>query len=196
MLVGINNQKHWMRILKADGNCPSGGRSAKVCSMKRLNGKVVLLTGAGSGIERALAKGFLRDGARVVALNRSPTTRKSSLQNKHWITMVGDVRSEKDVLRAVNTAVDRFGRIDILVNNAGVNHTCEFVTQEPAVWAEQILVNLVGAARPKALKRCPSSLRMSAIHPSRGPYLISRRIPRQKRFGYDAMVHDHFRYGS
>jgi NAD(P)-dependent dehydrogenase (short-subunit alcohol dehydrogenase family) len=114
--------------------------------MKPLEGKVVFLTGAGSGIGRALAKGFLQDGARVVALNRSRAPPRSSLRDKRLITVIGDVRSETDVRRAIKAALDRFGRIDILVNNAGVSHTCEFAAQSPAVWAEQILVNLVGAA--------------------------------------------------
>jgi NAD(P)-dependent dehydrogenase (short-subunit alcohol dehydrogenase family) len=102
-----------------------------------------MITGAGGGIGRALAAGFLEDGANVVALNRSRT--KRPLRHRRLLTLLGDVTSEADVQSAVEAAVTRFGRIDVLVNNAGVNHPGEFVSQPLSDWVEQVQVNLVGA---------------------------------------------------
>jgi len=102
-----------------------------------------MITGAGGGIGRALAGGFLEDGALVVALNRSRT--KRPLRHRRLLTLIGDVTSKADVQGAVGTAIKRFGRIDVLVNNAGVNHPGEFVSQPLSDWVEQVQVNLVGA---------------------------------------------------
>ncbi len=103
-----------------------------------------MITGAGSGIGRALAAGFLEDGAFVVALNRSRAKRPRP--DRRLLTIPGDVTSNADVASAVEAAVRRFGRIDVLVNNAGVNHRGEFVAQPISEWVEQVQVNLVGAA--------------------------------------------------
>jgi NAD(P)-dependent dehydrogenase (short-subunit alcohol dehydrogenase family) len=103
-----------------------------------------MITGAGGGIGRALAAGFLEDGAFVVALNRSRA--KRPLRDRRLLTILGDVSSNADVARAVEAAIKRFGRIDVLVNNAGVNHRGEFVSQPISEWVEQVQVNLVGAA--------------------------------------------------
>jgi len=103
-----------------------------------------MITGAGGGIGRALAAGFLDDGAFVVALNRSDA--KMPLQDRRLLTILGDVSSTADVARAVEAAIKHFGRIDVLVNNAGVNHRGEFIPQPISEWVEQVQVNLVGAA--------------------------------------------------
>jgi NAD(P)-dependent dehydrogenase (short-subunit alcohol dehydrogenase family) len=103
-----------------------------------------MITGAGSGIGRALAAGFLEDGAFVVALNRSRVKRPR--RERRLLTILGDVSSNADVARAVEAAIKRFGRIDVLVNNAGVNHRGEFVAQPISEWVEEVQVNLVGAA--------------------------------------------------
>jgi len=103
-----------------------------------------MITGAGGGIGRALAAGFLEDGAFVVALNHSRT--KRPLRDRRLLTILGDVSRNADVAHAVAAAIKRFGRIDVLVNNAGVNHRGEFVSQPISEWAEQVQVNLVGAA--------------------------------------------------
>jgi 3-oxoacyl-[acyl-carrier protein] reductase len=115
--------------------------------MKCLGGKVVFITGAGSGIGRAVAKGFLHDGANVVAMNRSAAGPKApAFIHQNLVTVIGDVCSENEVRQAVRAALKHFGRIDILINNAGVNHNSEFLHQKPTVWAEQIQVNRLGAA--------------------------------------------------
>jgi chlorinating enzyme len=102
-----------------------------------------MITGAGGGIGRALAAGFLEDGALVVALNRSRANRP--LEDPRLLTLLGDVTSEADVASAVDAAVTRFGRIDVLVNNAGVSNPGEFGSKPVSEWVEAVQVNLVGA---------------------------------------------------
>ena len=86
-----------------------------------------MITCAGGGICRALAGGFLENGAFVVALNRSRT--KRPLLHLLLLTLILYFTSKAHVQGAVETAIKRFLRIDVLVNNAGVNHPCEFVAQ-------------------------------------------------------------------
>src|SRR4051812_22852746 len=101
-------------------------RPAWGCGMKRdLNGRRVLLTGASSGIGRALAGQLARNGARVVLAARS-VDKLQALQATlaaagHDVAVVGtDVTSDADRRRALHAAMDRFGGLDVLVNNAGV----------------------------------------------------------------------------
>ncbi len=76
--------------------------------------RVVFITGASSGIGRATAEAFVRDGARVAACAR----REIRDLEGAW-TLRCDVRDRAQVLRAVESAVDRFGALHVLVNNAG-----------------------------------------------------------------------------
>ncbi len=78
---------------------------------------VVLITGASSGIGRALAEEFCRQGAQVVPVSRSGPERC-------------DVRDPAQVNAVVARALERFGRIDVLVNNAGIGY-CATVEDTP-----------------------------------------------------------------
>jgi NAD(P)-dependent dehydrogenase (short-subunit alcohol dehydrogenase family) len=82
-----------------------------------LDGKVALVTGAGSGIGRAVTEAFVDAGARVVAFDRS-AERLRSLGGA--ATVRGDVRRPADNERAAAAAVREFGRLDVFVGNAGV----------------------------------------------------------------------------
>jgi NAD(P)-dependent dehydrogenase (short-subunit alcohol dehydrogenase family) len=94
--------------------------------MARLLGKVAIVTGAGSGIGRAVALAFGREGARVVVSDRrtdgqGEATAQAILEAGGEAVYVGaDVSCEEDVKRLVAHAVDHFGRLDVMVNNAGV----------------------------------------------------------------------------
>ena len=85
---------------------------------------VVLITGALTGIGRATAIAFARLGNRVVVSGRRPAVGAALAEELRALGaeaefVVADVRSEKDVVRLVERAVERFGRLDAAVNNAG-----------------------------------------------------------------------------
>jgi NAD(P)-dependent dehydrogenase (short-subunit alcohol dehydrogenase family) len=92
--------------------------------MKRLEGKVAIVTGASSGIGYATAKLFAHEGAKVVVGARRESELKKlvdeiSVGDGEAIALAGDVQSEEYAKALVAAAVSRFGRLDIAVNNAG-----------------------------------------------------------------------------
>ncbi|MFF7774062.1 SDR family NAD(P)-dependent oxidoreductase [Streptomyces tanashiensis] len=95
----------------------------------RLADRVCVITGAASGIGRATAERFLREGARVVAADLDGE-RLASLDGV--VPVVGDVSREEDARRMITTAVDRFGRLDVLVANAGVIPLLSVTEAEPS----------------------------------------------------------------
>lgn len=94
-------------------------------SQRRLEGKAALITGAGSGIGKAIAITFAREGAKVMS---SDINEESASAVAHQIEDAGgearplriDTSSEADVQTAIQAVVDAWGRLDILVNNAGI----------------------------------------------------------------------------
>ena len=93
--------------------------------MGRLVGKVALITGAGSGIGRATALLFAKEGAKVAVADCVPaggqeTVRMIREAGGEASFIEADVSKSADVQRMVNTTVDTYGRIDILYNNAGI----------------------------------------------------------------------------
>ena len=91
--------------------------------MAWLTGKVALITGAGEGIGRAVARRFLEEGAAgIVAVDIAKdrlTALKADLGNQ-VVTIRGDVRDLESNKEAVSQAVSTFGKLDIFVGNAGV----------------------------------------------------------------------------
>jgi NAD(P)-dependent dehydrogenase (short-subunit alcohol dehydrogenase family) len=88
--------------------------------------KVALVTGASSGIGRATAIAFAREGARVVLASRNVEGNQETLSLVHeaggeGLVIRTDVTKEADVIAMVKGAVDAFGRLDFAVNNAGVS---------------------------------------------------------------------------
>jgi NAD(P)-dependent dehydrogenase (short-subunit alcohol dehydrogenase family) len=89
--------------------------------MSRLDGKVALITGAGSGMAKACAALFVRDGAKVVAADISGAEKQTADEiGDHVVPVHCDVSKEEEVAAAVDTAVSRFGRLDAVLNAAGV----------------------------------------------------------------------------
>ena len=90
----------------------------------RLEGKVVIVTGAGSGIGEAIAHKFAAEGARIV-INGLPTDpileveKSICSQGGKCVVYAGDVADEERAKICVETALQRFGKLDVLVSNAG-----------------------------------------------------------------------------
>jgi NAD(P)-dependent dehydrogenase (short-subunit alcohol dehydrogenase family) len=91
---------------------------------KRLDGKIAIITGAGTGIGEAIAHKFAKEGATVIlnGLPGDPIEDVASAIRKHGataLTYAGDVSEERHAQAIVQLTVDRLGRLDVLVNNAG-----------------------------------------------------------------------------
>ncbi|KXF78647.1 3-ketoacyl-ACP reductase [Paramesorhizobium deserti] len=92
--------------------------------MGRLNGKVAIITGAGSGFGAGIAKRFAEEGAKVVLadINLKRANGIAGAIGDTAIAVQADVSRKEDIDGLVASAMDRFGRIDIMVNNAGFTH--------------------------------------------------------------------------
>jgi meso-butanediol dehydrogenase / (S,S)-butanediol dehydrogenase / diacetyl reductase len=115
----------------------------------RLSGKVALITGGGTGIGRAIALAFAREGASVAVAGRRLEKLREVIGEiqKHGgvgLAMECDVTRATEVARAVKGTVERFGRLNVLVNNAGTLHasTVEGISEEE--WDRMMTVNLKG----------------------------------------------------
>ena len=90
-----------------------------------IEGKVILVTGASSGVGMAAARGLAAHGARLVLAARREDRLQAlaeSLQQMgvQVLTLRTDVARREDMQALADAALDRFGRIDVLINNAGV----------------------------------------------------------------------------
>ncbi len=115
----------------------------------RLAGKVSVITGAGSGIGRAAALLFAREGARVVAADLN---RRAAEETARMIRDVGgeamavevDVSSTASVERMFEETLEAYGRLDVLVNNAGYGFAATVEQTDEADWDRLMAVNLKG----------------------------------------------------
>ena len=89
--------------------------------MPRLEGKVALITGAGTGIGRATAVLFAREGARVAIaeIDAASGEETAHLAGNGAIAIPTDVTEPDSIARAIKNAVGHFGQLDVLHNNAG-----------------------------------------------------------------------------
>jgi NAD(P)-dependent dehydrogenase (short-subunit alcohol dehydrogenase family) len=115
----------------------------------RLKGKSSLVTGAGSGIGRAIALTFAREGSSVVVADvnmdgAAETVREIQAGGGTAIGVAADVSASADVEHMVSAAIDRFQRLDILSNNAGVGSTEPAAETPDEVWDRVFAVNSRG----------------------------------------------------
>ena len=92
----------------------------------RLNGKVAFISGAGSGLGRAMAQSFAREGARVVVndlVAKAAEETVGSLAGTDHRTAAGDIADAARVDALFAEVADHYGRLDVIVNNAGVDRT-------------------------------------------------------------------------
>ncbi|HEV2439817.1 MAG TPA: glucose 1-dehydrogenase [bacterium] len=117
----------------------------------RLDGKVVLITGAGSGMGRLAAQVFAREGARAVLADVSQDAGEAAAAEVaraggEAVFVPADVSRERDVQTLVRRGIEAFGRLDVLYNNAGIfpadDGSVVDVTEE--VWDRVMAVNLKG----------------------------------------------------
>lgn len=88
--------------------------------MGRLEGKVAIVTGAGSGIGKATALLFAREGAKVVCADIKGADETASAIGDNALAVTADVSQSADVRAMVDAATSRFGRLDVIFNNAGI----------------------------------------------------------------------------
>jgi NAD(P)-dependent dehydrogenase (short-subunit alcohol dehydrogenase family) len=115
----------------------------------RFAGKVVLVTGGGSGIGRATARAFAREGATVVVAGRGLEALEATValiakDGGRGSAVATDVSRSEEVARLVDTTVERHGGLHVAFNNAGVLAAGSVADIDEADWNETVAVNLTG----------------------------------------------------
>ena len=115
----------------------------------KLNNLTIVITGSSSGIGKALAKEFVKEGANVVVTYfQSPDIDKLkdefAVYSGNCIYQKVDVRNESDIQTLYKRSIDEFGKIDVLINNAGIsyNHRINMISYQK--WKNVIDTNLTG----------------------------------------------------
>jgi len=140
--------------------------------MARLDGKVAIVTGAASGMGRAIALRYAREGASVVIadLNEDAArqaAREIAAADGKAVAVAVDVRDQGQVQAMVDTAVREFGGLDILVNNAGVGKIIPFFETTEADW------NFIFDINCKGLLWCSQAAAKVMIAQGRGGKIVN-----------------------
>lgn len=116
----------------------------------KLSDKVAVITGAGSGIGKAIAKRFAAEGAKIVAADVvgdrvQEVVAEINAAHGTAIAIVADVSKVQDVEAMIDTAINQYGRLDVLVNNAGImDRLLPVADCTDEVWSRVLAVNLNG----------------------------------------------------
>jgi NAD(P)-dependent dehydrogenase (short-subunit alcohol dehydrogenase family) len=114
-----------------------------------LQEQIAIVTGAASGIGRAIALRLSREGAVVVAADLEGKAAEGMVQEivgqgRRGLAIEADVSAEKDVERIIQETLKNFGPVDILVNNAGIGTTGLIIDHTVDDWEKSMSVNLKG----------------------------------------------------
>ncbi|MFF7890107.1 SDR family NAD(P)-dependent oxidoreductase [Streptomyces sp. NPDC020794] len=106
--------------------------------------RIVVVTGAGTGIGRATARAFAAEGAHVVAIGRrSEPLKETAVGHDRIVPLPADITAEGEPERIVQAVLEAHGRLDVLVNNAGIVHSSALGTLIPELITDQLATNLV-----------------------------------------------------
>jgi NAD(P)-dependent dehydrogenase (short-subunit alcohol dehydrogenase family) len=159
--------------------------------MGRLEGKSVIITGAGSGIGRAASLLFTKEGARLIAVDRTEAVKDTVEQVKTAggtaQAVIADAGSEKDVMAFIDKAIAVHGRLDAIWANAGISGgLVPLAEQTVEHWQEVLRINLIGPflavkyAMPQMIKQkygsivCTASVAGLKSGASGHPYAASK----------------------
>ena len=128
----------------------------------RLNGKVAVVTGAASGMGKAIAMDFLKEGAKVLATDMNEVRLAELIEDcedeelpvENLVTLVGNITNDEDCKAAIDTCVEKFGTCNVLSHNAGIiddDTLVDEMTNE--MWDKVLNVNLTGT-----FKMCRAAL--------------------------------------
>ncbi len=142
--------------------------------MSKLQDKVIIITGASSGIGKSLAEEAMKKGMRMVLAARNTDAMEQHVKQKSWdvaryLIVKTDVSEEQQCQELIEKAIEKFGAIDILVNNAGISMRALFADLELSVLKKLMDVNFWGTvycthyAMPWLLKSKGSVVGVSSI---------------------------------
>ncbi len=154
---------------------------SELFSDRLLDGRIVLVTGGGTGLGRAAAAELRACGAQVVVAGRREPVVAAAAAELGATHVAGDVREPADAERMVRACLDRHGRLDVLVNNAGGQYftPAEAITDKG--WSTVTRLNLGGT---ELMSRMAAEL---AFRPQRGGTIIN--VTLSPHGGFPGMAH-------
>lgn len=157
-----------------------------------LTGKTALITGAGRGIGRDIARKLSQMGANIVINDIAASTDADAAAEElnqaggNAVCLKGDVRNFEEIEKIMQNTLDKFGRIDILVNNAGITKDGLLMRMSESDWDDVLEINLKGAfhmikaaSRPMMKQKSGTIINVASIvgvmgNPGQANYVSSK----------------------